>query len=60
MKPIWASKVVWANVIALVASVSLGLGLDLGLSAEVQATLLAGVMSVVNIILRLITKDAIV
>lgn len=59
MKSMWASKTIWANFLALAATVSLGMGVDLGLTPEVQATLLAGIMSVVNIVLRLVTKTAI-
>ena len=54
-KPIWASKTFWANIFALAASVGGGYGL--GLDAEVQASLVGGVMAVVNIILRMITSS---
>lgn len=56
MKPWYQSKTIIANFLALAASISVGLGLDLGLTAEVQATLLAGVMAVVNVGLRFKTS----
>jgi len=59
MKKWFSSKTIWANLIALVATVSTAFGLDLGLTAEAQATLVAGVMAIVNIVLRLVTEEAI-
>jgi hypothetical protein len=59
VKPFWASKTLWANGIALVGSVGISLGFDMGFTPEVQGTLVAGVMAVVNIILRFMTKDAV-
>jgi len=41
MKPWYASKTLWANIIALIATLSTTMGLDLGLTAEVQAQILA-------------------
>ena len=58
-KPFWASKQLWINSVALVASLSLGLGVDLGLNLESQAALVGGIMSVVNIALRFVTRTAI-
>lgn len=55
-KPFWASKTLWVNVLAFAAAVTGALGLDLGLDAETQASLVVGIMAVVNIVLRLITK----
>lgn len=55
-KPFWASKTLWVNVLALVISVSTAFGLDLGISAEEQTAFVGGIMAVVNIILRLVTK----
>lgn len=56
-KPWWASKTMWANIIAAVAAMSLAMGLDLGLDGETQATLLAGVMAFANLFLRAVTKQ---
>lgn len=56
-KPFWASKTLWINFIALIASVTGAFGLDLGLTPEAQASIVGGVMSVVNILLRLTTSS---
>lgn len=55
-KPFWASKTLWVNVLALAASVTGTFGLDIGLTPEAQTSVVGGVMAVVNIILRLVTK----
>ncbi len=55
-KPFWASKTLWVNAISFVASITGAFGLDLGLDAEAQTSIVGGVMAVVNIILRLVTK----
>lgn len=54
-KPLWASKTFWAQVIALVALIATNMGLDLGLDEAAQATLVGGIMVVVNVILRAVT-----
>jgi len=59
MKKWYASRTLWANVIALIVTISGALGLDLGLDAESQATIVAGVMAIVNIALRIDTKTEI-
>ncbi len=56
-KPWYASKTIWANALAMIAAGATVFGLDLGLTPEVQAEILAVVMTVVNIVLRFITKD---
>ena len=58
-KPFWASKTLWVNAIALVASVTGAFGLDLGLDPATQTTLVGAVMSIANIILRFITTTAV-
>ena len=55
-KPFWASKTLWVNLIALAVVVSTAFGVDLGLNPEAQVAVVGTVMSVVNIILRLVTK----
>ncbi len=55
----YASKTLWVNMIALVATVSAALGVDLGLDAATQSSIAMGVMAVVNIVLRLVTKTAV-
>lgn len=58
-KPFWASKTIWANILSLIATIATVFGVDLGLTPEVQATIIAGVMGVVNIALRLVTKTGV-
>jgi hypothetical protein len=55
----YESKTLWANIIALLATVATAFGLDLGLGPEQQATIVAGVMAIVNIVLRFKTDKAI-
>ena len=59
MKRWYASKTVWANVVAFAASITAAFGLDLGLNPAVQAQIVGGVMAVVNIILRFMTDSPI-
>ncbi len=58
-KPFWASKTLWANVVAFVAVLATTLGVDLGLDAESQLALVGGIMAVVNIVLRFVTTEPI-
>lgn len=53
----WASKTVWVNAIAFVAAATGAFGVDLGLTPETQTALVGGIMAVVNILLRLITRS---
>lgn len=55
----YASKTLWVNTVAGVAAVSGAFGIDLGLDPETQTALVAGVMAVVNIVLRFTTKTAV-
>ena len=59
MKSIFASKTFWVNIVALVATISTAFGLDLGLDPDKQVAVVGGIMSLVNIVLRFITKDAV-
>jgi len=58
-KPWYASKTMWANLIAGVVTLGGVFGLDLGLTPENQAQLVAAIMVVVNIVLRFVTKGPI-
>jgi hypothetical protein len=58
-KPFYASKTLWTNIVMLVATVSTAFGVDLGLNPEAQIAIVGTVMSVVNIILRFVTKTPI-
>ncbi len=51
----WMSKTIWTNMIALVGSMVIAVGFDPGRWAEISAVGLA----VVNLVLRLVTKDEI-
>lgn len=57
-KPFWASKTMWVNVVALVASVAAAFG-AVDLDAEVQASIVGGAMAVANIVLRIVTKGGV-
>lgn len=58
-KPWFASKTLWANLLAGIVTLAGAFGLDLGLSPETQAELVAGVMVIVNVILRFATAQPI-
>jgi hypothetical protein len=58
-KPWYASKTLWANLLAGAVTIGGVFGLDLGLDEAAQAQLVAGIMVVVNIVLRLVTKGPI-
>lgn len=51
-----ASRTLWINVLAVVAAVAGAFGIDVGLDPETQTAIVAGVLAVVNIGLRLVTK----
>jgi hypothetical protein len=55
----YASKTIWANVVAFAATLGTIVGVDTGLTPEVQAEVVAAVMAVVNVALRLITGEPI-
>ena len=55
----YASKTIWANLVAFAATVAVIAGVDVGLTPEVQAEIVAAVLAGVNIVLRLITREAI-
>ena len=58
-KPFWASRTLWANLIAFGAVLATTFGLDLGLDEETQLALVGGIMALVNIVLRLDTTQPI-
>jgi hypothetical protein len=55
----FASKTIWANLIAGAVTIGTVFGLDLGLTPETQAELVAGIMVLVNIALRFVTDQGI-
>jgi len=52
----YASKTLWVNVVAAVATLAGVFKLDLGLTPEVQATVVTTILALVNVGLRLVTK----
>jgi hypothetical protein len=59
MQKILKSRTIWVNLVALVAALLAAFGVaDIG--AEAQASTVAGIMAVANIILRFVTKTPIV
>jgi len=56
-KPFWTSKTFWVNVVMLVGSISTMFGLDLGLNPETQVAVVGSIMTVVNLGLRIVTKQ---
>jgi len=60
MTKFYASKTLWINVVATVATLAGVFKIDLGLTPEVQATVVTTILALVNIALRLVTKTAIV
>lgn len=56
-KPWWASKTIWANVIGFAAAIAAGFGFEL--AGETVTALTTGVLAVVNIVLRFVTKEPI-
>ena len=60
-KPWYASKTIWINVIAFIATMATVFGVDLPfeLGTEAQAEIVAAIMAVVNIALRFVTASPI-
>lgn len=58
-KPWYLSKTMWANLIGGAVTIGGVFGLDLGLTPETQAQLVSGIMVVINLVLRLVTRSAI-
>lgn len=52
-KPIWQSKTFWANIVALAGTL---VGTEV-LNAEMQGEIVAGIMAVLNVVLRFVTKQ---
>ena len=59
VKDWYASKTLWANIIAGIVTAAGVFGINLGLDAETQAQLVGGIMAVVNIVLRFVTDKPI-
>jgi len=59
MKKWYESKTIFVNALAFAAAAAAAFGFDLGLTAEVQAEIAVGVMAVVNVVLRFVTRTAV-
>lgn len=55
-KPWWASKTIWINLIAVVATL-LAVTVGFEMDATFQAEIVAVVMGIVNIVLRFVTVE---
>lgn len=59
-KPIYQSKIFWANLVGIAALAASMAGVDVGLGTpEQQAEAVAGILAFVNIVLRFITRQPI-
>ena len=59
MTKFYASKTLWINVVATVATLAGVFKIDLGLTPEVQATVVTTILALVNIGLRFVTTTPI-
>lgn len=59
-KPFWASRTIWANLVMVAGVVLESTGVTNVLDPETQSLILGGIMGIVNVILRFVTKDAVV
>lgn len=60
VKPFWASRTLWVNLLALFAALGGIFEIDVGLTPAVQTAMVTSIMAIVNMILRAITKSAVV
>lgn len=54
-KPIWQSKTFWANAIGFAATIGGVFNFDL--PPEQQTAIVGGIMALINIFMRLVSKD---
>lgn len=59
VKPWYASRTIWANVVGAAAGITASYGLDLGLTPETQGAIVLGILGVVNVIMRAVTSTGI-
>ena len=52
------SKTLWANIVAGIIAVAAAFGIDIGIDEQTSAALVRGIMALVNVVLRLVTKTA--
>jgi len=55
-KSIFASRTLWANVVGGALAIGTAFGLDLPVDEETKTAIVGGVMAIVNIVLRFMTK----
>lgn len=53
----YASRTIWVNAVALVASLLMVFGIEL--TADQQASLVTSILAIVNIVLRFVTTEGI-
>ena len=58
-KSIFASKVFWANLIAIFAMAVGAMGFDVGLDDQTKGEVATGVVAIVNIVLRFVTSTSV-
>lgn len=58
-KPWYMSKTIWVNALTFAATVASLFGLDLGLDDATKATIATGVLALVNVVLRAVTRKAV-
>jgi hypothetical protein len=58
-KPFWASKTLWVNAIALIASVGGTMVPGFDIDPEAQVAIVGGLMAIINIFLRFKTTMAV-
>lgn len=56
-KPWYQSKTVWSSIIGGAVAISTAFGFDLGLDPDQQTAIVGGIMAVIGIVLRFVTKE---
>lgn len=58
-KPWYLSKTIWVNGLTFAATVAALFGVDLGLDDATKATIATGVLALVNVVLRVVTRKVV-
>jgi|TARA_R110000751_G_scaffold82896_1_gene166669 hypothetical protein len=51
------SKTLWVNLLAGIGAITGAIGIDIGLTPEMQLSVVTAIMAVVNVVLRVKTKQ---
>tara|TARA_R110000787_G_C13392686_1_gene442769 strand:- start:1294 stop:1488 length:195 start_codon:yes stop_codon:yes gene_type:complete len=54
------SKTLWVNLLAGIGAITGAIGIDIGLTPEMQLSVVTAIMAVVNVVLRVKTKQPVV